>query len=104
MFGEKNFNLGALGYWVAEDDEGYIAGWDWDTVRWGYVPPLPDQNTPDSVRTVPMRTAFGSSHPGVFNAVFADGHARTISFSVSMNVFMEVCSRNDGQVFNPDAL
>ena len=64
---------------------------------------MPDEDVPDNMRTVPIRTAFGSSHAGVFNGVFADGHVRPISFSVSLNVFMEVSSRNDGQVFSPDA-
>jgi prepilin-type processing-associated H-X9-DG protein len=106
MIGEKNFNIGRLGYWQPEDDAGFVEGWDFDTIRWGYVPPAPDDDdfrdtyNNTQYRSTALRAAFGSSHPGKFNTAFADGHLRSISFSIALNVFMEVSSRNDGQVFD----
>ena len=106
MIGEKNFNIGRLGYWQPEDDAGFVEGWDMDTIRWGCYPPAPDQDAPldlyntSTYRSDALRHSFGSSHPGKFNTVFADGHVRGIGYLIDMQVFEDVCSRYDGQVFN----
>ena len=102
---EKAFNQGRLGQWQPDDDGGYIEGWDFDTIRWGYFPPLPDWNdTSDLTRygnngtLVPLHGAFGSAHAGAFNSVFVDGSVHAINYSIALDVFKKLSSRNDGQV------
>jgi prepilin-type processing-associated H-X9-DG protein len=45
---------------------------------------------------------FGSSHPGRFNAVMADGSVRTVSYGVSQPVFKALGGIDDGVPINPD--
>jgi prepilin-type processing-associated H-X9-DG protein len=104
LAGEKSLNLGRLGQWQPDDDGGYIEGWDFDTIRWGYFPPTPDWYDSSDLSSygnngpfASLHAAFGSAHAGSFNSVFADGHVRPINYSVALNVFMELSCRNDGQ-------
>jgi prepilin-type N-terminal cleavage/methylation domain-containing protein len=101
LLGEKCLNVGLLGKYQTDDDTGWVDGWDWDNIRWGYFPPQPDWSEGDpSVAdsgNVPLHGAFGSSHPGIFNAALCDGSVRTISYSVSWEVFKRLSSRNDGE-------
>jgi type II secretory pathway pseudopilin PulG len=110
FFGEKTFNRGRKGEWQAEDDGGHVEGYDFDTIRWGYFPPLPDWNDSTSTTTwgnngtlVPQRAAFGSAHPGNFNGVFVDGSVHSLSYSISLDVFKNLSARNDGKVVSADA-
>ena len=41
---------------------------------------------------------FGSAHPSGFGAVFCDGAVRTFSYSVDLNVFRALGSRNANDV------
>ncbi len=104
---EKCLNLGLLGKSQTDDDSGYIDGWDWDHVRWGYFQPLPDWNdsTPSAAHSghVPEHGAFGSSHGGVMNSVFCDGSIHTISLNVDLDVFKSICTRKGGEVIDRNA-
>ena len=115
MLGEKCLNLGALPYDQADDDGGWIEGWDFDTIRWGNVQPMADWNQGpimpinairhDGNTHGGRRLAFGSSHVTSFNASLCDGSVRPISFLVNLsNVFMPLCSRNSGRPVNLSAL
>ena len=100
MVGERNVNLARLGdssQW--DENNGYIDGWDWDTIRWGYEVPAPDRRD-DSW----YDWRFGSSHIGVLNGVFCDGSVRTIRFNIDLGAFQRICNRQDGQVVNFDDL
>ena len=97
---EKRMRLAVLGGSHQDDDQGYVAGWDWDTIRWAAKPPAPDLLT-GSHRDQPYQ--FGSSHLGGFNAVFGDGSVRLIRFDVQSSedarnpgVWQRLCIRNDG--------
>ena len=92
MFGPDQWN----------DDEGYTAGYDEDTICWALQQPARDSNDRADYRNQDGR--FGSSHVGVFNAVFADGAVRKINYSVDLTVFQRICVRNDGQPVNLDDL
>jgi hypothetical protein len=66
LIGDKRLNLTLLGLGAPDDNEGYAAGWDEDTIRGAATPPAPDitsgADTSDQM--------FGSSHPGYINMVF----------------------------------
>jgi len=49
---------------------------------------------------VPLHGAFGSAHPGAFNSVFVDGSVHAISYSVTLDVFKKLSSRQDGEVLS----
>jgi len=96
LVSEKRLNLADLGKAQPDDNEGYTAGWDEDTVRSTAGAPVQDfrGTAPDPA----MR--FGSSHANGINAVFADGSVRAISYSVSRAVFANLGNVADGQVIN----
>jgi prepilin-type N-terminal cleavage/methylation domain-containing protein/prepilin-type processing-associated H-X9-DG protein len=94
MLGEKRLNLANLGQPQPDDNEGYTAGWDEDTIRSTANPPLPDFRGTGWDQT----RRFGSSHPGGVNVVFADGSVRPIKFTVAQTAFAKLGDRGDGQV------
>ncbi len=89
------------------DDTGYFSGWDWDIVRWGptydsatnawFMTPQPDSSKPPTGNEWLYFGAFGAAHPGVFNAVFADGNVRTIRLTVDPAVLSAACTRKNGK-------
>lgn len=91
MFGERNYNRkGSSQNW--DENNGYINGWDWDTIRWSYQKPAPDRN--DSSY---YDRRFGGPHPGTFVVVMADGSVKPISYEISELVFRQLTIRNDGK-------
>jgi prepilin-type N-terminal cleavage/methylation domain-containing protein/prepilin-type processing-associated H-X9-DG protein len=98
LVGEKSVDISNLGTNQTDEDQGFVSGWDWDTVRWALKPPRQDERglaTPDR---------FGSAHPNGMNAVFCDGSVRTILYSIPSSddplapaVWQRLCIRNDGQ-------
>jgi prepilin-type N-terminal cleavage/methylation domain-containing protein len=109
LVGEKCYNIGRRGEWQPDDDAGFVEGWDFDTVRWGRFQPSADwsDNTSASAYStnsfLSLRGAFGSSHSGGMQSVFADGSVHMISYSISLDVFKNLSSRNDGKVVSADA-
>ena len=113
MVGERTQNIGLHGICQTDDCNGWVEGWDWDTIRWGRYQPAKDymnksQTAKDhyymDARIAPMHLlgSFGSSHSGGFNACLVDGSVKTISYSVSLAVFQRFSSRNDGEVVSFD--
>ena len=104
LAGEKCLNLGLINQHQTDDDGGWIDGWDWDVVRWGYYSPHADwvDGNPavSDSGNVPLHGAFGSSHNNCFNAALCDGSVRTISFNVSLDAFKRLSSRNDGRTLD----
>jgi prepilin-type N-terminal cleavage/methylation domain-containing protein/prepilin-type processing-associated H-X9-DG protein len=100
LVSEKRLNLAELGQAQGDDNEGYTAGWDEDTVRSTALPPAPDFR--GSGYDTDRR--FGSSHPNGINVVFADGSVRSVKFTVSQAVFARIGNASDGEVVNPDDL
>jgi prepilin-type N-terminal cleavage/methylation domain-containing protein len=96
---DKRINVARLAQpppnWNADDNEGYTAGYDDDTVRRTSRTPRPD-----FFGTGNAGDRFGSSHPELFNAVFADGSVRALSYSINPIVFSQLGHRSDGQVIN----
>jgi prepilin-type N-terminal cleavage/methylation domain-containing protein/prepilin-type processing-associated H-X9-DG protein len=99
MVGEKRLNLSNLGQRQEDsDDIGYTAGWNGDTLRSTYQSPEQDY-----LGSEPEEQLFGSSHPGRFNAVFADGSVRTIAYGVDPDIFYRLGDISDGEVVDLDS-
>lgn len=107
LLGEKCMNVGIIGQGQADDDSGYVDGWDWDNIRWGFIPPSPDwfagPDSPLNGSTV-LHSSFGGSHPGLFTAGLCDGSVSAISYDVDLEIFKRACSRDDGQVYEAEDL
>jgi prepilin-type N-terminal cleavage/methylation domain-containing protein len=99
MVGEKRLNRRYLGMKQQDDNQGYTAGFNFDTIRKTTRPPAPDYNAQQGDGA----GLFGSSHPMGFNAVFADGSVHTIPYSIDRIVFQYLGNKSDGQVISsPD--
>jgi prepilin-type N-terminal cleavage/methylation domain-containing protein/prepilin-type processing-associated H-X9-DG protein len=101
VIAEKNINLAQLSVdpsaqW--NDDEGYTAGYDQDTICWALKAPTPDSNRLADYSN--QDGVFGGSHPNTFNAVFADGSVHALAYSISFTTVQRLCIRNDGQVID----
>ena len=95
---EKRMNLRFLGQAQDDDNEGYTAGWNEDTVRRTTRPPQQDHNS----LVGDGDKLFGSSHPGRMNALFADGSVRPVSYSIDRTTFDALGDRSDGLVVPGD--
>lgn len=97
LAGEKYVPLSQRQGGSPGDNTGYWCGWAWDSVRFGYSPPIPDStvNGGDNL--------FGSAHGSGINVVMADGSVRTVSYSISNATFQNLTNRQDGQVIGSDA-
>ncbi len=100
--GEKNLCIASLGTGLdGNDEQGYITGYDDDTVSF-----LSVQTAPGVVLYQPVHDltgscvsgtgGFGSSHPGRFAALFADSSVHGINYSISLLSLNAVCGINDG--------
>ena len=96
---EKRLNLALLGTPQSDDNEGYTAGWDEDTVRGTDVPPEPDFRGEGNGRDL-----FGASHPQTFHAVFVDGAVRGLGYGIDADVFRCLGNIADGKSIASDAL
>jgi len=103
LVSEKCTNLAFIESVNTDNNEGWVAGFDWDVIRWGWLQPQPDYNDPGLSGSNIDRTlsgAFGSSHAGVFNAVLCDSSVRSLSYDVDIEVFEHFSSRNDGRTID----
>jgi prepilin-type processing-associated H-X9-DG protein len=78
----------------SDDNEGYSAGNDWDTMRNANNPPARDTCAATSERGF---AGFGASHPSGLNIVFADGSVRHVAYAIDPTVFARLGTRADGQ-------
>jgi prepilin-type processing-associated H-X9-DG protein len=97
MVAEKRMNKTLLGQPQTDDYIGYTCGFDDETVRLTSLAPAPD-----FTGSPPLDggKVFGSSHPGRFNAVFADGSVHSISYAIDPLLFSYLGNKSDGQVIN----
>lgn len=85
------------------DDQGYIDGWDNDTICWAKAgsnsnpvySPLKNTRVPGGT----CGQIFGSSHTTLLT-VFCDGSVRSINFEIDPNTWLRYCSGTDGEVVN----
>ncbi|MEM9353701.1 MAG: DUF1559 domain-containing protein [Planctomycetota bacterium] len=111
MVGEKFLRPDLIGTPSDSDDRGWSDGWDPDTMRSTCFRPLQDTLTGTIGGTLddlygPSTDVvnFGSSHPGGFNAVFADGSVHSIQYDIDLLVFDVLGNRADGQVLDLEDL
>jgi prepilin-type processing-associated H-X9-DG protein len=105
LVAEKRMNAACLGQYQLDDDHGYTSGWDFDVNRNASLLPEPDyydalltlRPGPTYAEEHRKLSQFGSAHPTGFNAAFADGSVRQISYSIEQLVFHRMGGRNDGQ-------
>jgi prepilin-type N-terminal cleavage/methylation domain-containing protein/prepilin-type processing-associated H-X9-DG protein len=102
LVGDKQMLRSRLGQLQVDDDQGYCAGFDHDTVRHTDQRPSPDDTDSSAIRDDALSGRFGSSHPARFNMAFADGSVHAISYSIDPLVFSYLGHIADGQVVNPD--
>ncbi len=86
----------------AEDDEGWIAGFDVDTNRWTGYPPDPHLAKPlvDTPGYGLSSINFGSAHPGGFNMVFCDGSVHTVAYEIDPETHRWLGNRKDGMALD----
>lgn len=96
---EKRLNLSQLGTPQADDNEGYTAGWDEDTVRATDVAPAADFRGEGTGKDL-----FGSSHPQAFHGVFVDGSVHGLAYAIDPEVFRCLGTIADGKPTSLDAL
>lgn len=102
LIGEKRMNLFTIGSQVSNDDQGYAAGFDKDTMGQTDISPGLDLDEHGIPSILVNRAPFGSSHPGRFNAVFADGSLHSISYNIDLSVLKQIGSIRDGKSFTVD--
>lgn len=104
LAGEKRMNVSWLTQQQADDDDGYVGGFQDDVIRWGAVGtpygdlvPAPDFNDVIWPLTFPRIWQFGSSHVLGANFVACDGAVRFKAFTIDPNVFSGLCGIKDGK-------
>jgi prepilin-type N-terminal cleavage/methylation domain-containing protein len=100
LIGEKFFDPGSQGG-TCNDDQGWVDGWDNDTVGFARVnsssnPPTPPRRVGAVGAT--CDSSFGSVHP-TMQAAFCDGSVHSIGFDIDPNAWLYLCRINDGQAF-----
>ncbi len=83
----------------SDNEDCYTCGHPDDVGRQGVNAPAPDLIDPTDDGAL-CHGRFGSSHPGVFNALLADGSVRNIRFAISLPIFTGLTIRKDGKVVN----
>jgi hypothetical protein len=111
MVGEKRLHPNLYsGGCSCSDNEGWVSGFDWDTIRWGGSQggtctdstgvsggaPRPDRTGGD------CDTLFGSAHPAGAMFALCDGSVRMFRFEMDAVTFARLCQRNDGVAVSVD--
>jgi len=93
LIGEKRMDTVHLENYQSDDNEGYTAGWDHDTMRRSTIQPAVDSRNGSGWG----EERFGSAHQGIFHVLLADGAVRGISYNINLTTFTHLGARSDGQ-------
>ncbi len=94
VVGEKWVDYKSVGGGAWYDDQGYIDGWDPDTVRYTGFPITNDFRSLGDWRD---GYQFGSSHVNGTHFLFADGTVRFLSETIDADLFNGLGHRSDGK-------
>ncbi|MCO6456999.1 MAG: DUF1559 domain-containing protein [Pirellulaceae bacterium] len=105
VLGEKRLRIDGIGNYQTDDNEGYASGWDHDVIRqacWQWAPTMDCVGTDAKrdKRGVPCgygQNRFGSSHPGGFQVIMADGSVKFLYYEMDMETFRRLGNRRDGE-------
>jgi prepilin-type N-terminal cleavage/methylation domain-containing protein len=97
IIGEKKLDTLNLGSYQGDDNEGYTAGFDIDTIRSGSISPAMDTHFGGS-----GENRFGSAHAGIFNALFTDGSVKGLSYNIDLPTFTRLGDRAGGIAASSD--
>ncbi len=97
----KTYLLGERHIWFAayetgtlgDDNEGWVAGYNNDSIRWSALPPESDSVDPPEHYT----SRWGSPHVTVFNVAMCDGSVRGIPFDIDPALHQVLGNRSDSQ-------
>lgn len=92
LLGDKQLCVRFLGQYQIDDNEGYAASWDWDTLRTVTHVPAPDLHWDETY----SNGTFGSSHAGGCNFALCDGSVRFMTWGINPTTFQQLGIRNDG--------
>jgi prepilin-type N-terminal cleavage/methylation domain-containing protein len=98
FLGEKQLDSARIGTYQDDDNEGYTAGWDWDSIRGTWMTPARDYPWNRGYSD----DRFGSAHPTGCSFVFGDGSVHFIGYSVNAQTFVLLGCRNDGHPITGD--
>jgi prepilin-type N-terminal cleavage/methylation domain-containing protein len=111
LAGEKYVTYDALMTQNCNNDQGWINGWDNDTIAFArYVNGATSTNSGNPV-VPPVRIqpggptcslTMGSIHAGGCQVVFCDVSVHNISFGVSQNTWLALCTRNASDAIGGD--
>jgi prepilin-type N-terminal cleavage/methylation domain-containing protein len=104
LVGEKLLPLAAGGsIYLCNDDQGYVDGWDNDTIGFVFGSSGPYPPRQDAAQNgCADYFYFGSPHPGGMLSALCDGSVRTVRYSISVDMFLNLCRVNDGLVVTLD--
>jgi prepilin-type N-terminal cleavage/methylation domain-containing protein len=87
---------------VCNDDQGYVDGWDNDTICFANGqngsggPTLPPKRIFVKENNDACGLNFGSIHESM-NVVFCDGSVHAVNYDINPMIWLKICSMNDGQ-------
>jgi hypothetical protein len=100
VIGEKRLRPQDYDFGDWFDDKGWSDGWDPDILRYTVCRMAQDDNDPSPG----LAYAFGSAHPGVMCAGFADGSTHTIRLDIDIELFNSLAHRTDGEAIDMSSL
>jgi prepilin-type N-terminal cleavage/methylation domain-containing protein/prepilin-type processing-associated H-X9-DG protein len=108
MLGEKACFANASGAILNEDDQGYCSGFygqNYNTIRFAsqFLLPLRDDQVA-KLSGYATGGAFGSNHPGSFNALMGDGSVQQISYTIDSYTWSAVGTRAGREIINDQDL
>ena len=109
VLGEKRLRPSQYQSGTWHDDRGWSDGWDPDTLRSTICPVGRDSDLERFHYNAPQDAErmygfnFGSNHPAGFNAAFADGSVRSISYDVDLESMNQLAHRSDGAIVDLDS-
>lgn len=93
LFGEKYVRSDAYDAGTDSGDRtSTFAGYSASNIRWASALPENDQ------RSLDRPTSFGAAHQASWNAAFADGSVRTMSYTIDPSIHRALAGRADGIV------